>query len=59
MWIRCQCCGREYPQNYDWYVCDKCGYRICPHCLTSHGIGSRYGNGYKCSQCAYGHLDKV
>ena len=56
-WIPCQCCGREYPQTWSWYVCDKCGYRICVSCLGKHQ--GRYGAGFKCSQCAFGQMRKV
>lgn len=54
--IPCHCCGREFPSNLTWYVCDKCGYRICPFCLTRHK--GRYGAGLKCSQCAFGLMRK-
>lgn len=54
MWIPCQCCGQQYPQDWHWYVCDTCGYRICPSCLGRHK--GPYGSGFKCSQCAFGHM---
>lgn len=54
MWIPCQCCGQQYPQDWRWYVCDTCGYRICPSCLGRHS--GPYGSGFKCSQCAFGHM---
>jgi hypothetical protein len=54
MWIPCQCCGKEYPQENHWFVCDKCGYRICPYCLSKHS--GKYGKGYKCSQCVLGQM---
>ena len=57
MWIPCQCCGKQYPQEWSWYVCDTCGYRICSHCLGSHR--GPYGAGYKCSQCAWGHMKRI
>lgn len=54
-WIPCQCCGKEYPNTNTWYVCDKCGYRICPYCLSKHK--GRYSTGgFKCSQCAFGYM---
>ena len=56
VWIPCQCCGQEFPEHWNWYVCDKCGYRICPSCLAKHS--GRYGAGYKCSQCAFGHMQR-
>lgn len=28
--IRCMCCGREFPSNFSWYVCNVCGFRVCP-----------------------------
>lgn len=52
--IRCMCCGKELPSSWNWYVCDSCGYRVCPFCINKHrGL---YGTGYKCSQCRFGHL---
>ena len=57
IWIRCMCCGKEYPANSNWYVCDSCSYRICPFCITRHrGL---YGAGYKCSQCRWGMMKTV
>ena len=53
-WIPCMCCGRQYPANSRWYVCDTCGYRVCPFCLNKHH--GPYGGGYKCSQCAWGRM---
>ena len=35
-WIPCQNCGKELPSDWSWYVCDKCGFRVCPSCLGSH-----------------------
>lgn len=52
--ISCQNCGREYPSNWHWYTCDKCGFRICSSCLGAHK--GKYGTGYKCSQCAFGQM---
>lgn len=52
--IRCMCCGREYPASWNWYVCDSCGYRVCPHCICKHS--GTYGAGYKCSQCRWGKM---
>jgi len=55
MMLPCQCCGKELPEEWNWYVCDKCGYRICQSCLAIHK--GRYSNGgYKCSQCVSGKL---
>ena len=54
MYIPCQCCGKQYPQEWSWYVCDTCGYRVCSFCLGVHK--GPYGSGFKCSQCAFGHM---
>ncbi len=54
MFIPCQCCGKQLPQSWTWYVCNTCGYRVCPSCLGVHK-GS-YGSGFKCSQCAFGQM---
>ncbi|MGA2620210.1 MAG: hypothetical protein ABSF26_21535 [Thermoguttaceae bacterium] len=54
--IPCQCCGHMLPRDWNWFVCDQCGFRVCPHCLGKHT--GPYGNGgYKCSRCAFGHLE--
>lgn len=58
MFIPCQNCGRQYADTTNWYVCDECGYRICPSCFGSHsgpGNGHNVG-GFKCSQCQMGYL---
>lgn len=52
--IRCMCCGAEYPTSWNWFFCDSCGFRVCPHCLSKHR--GTYGAGYKCSQCRWGHM---
>lgn len=56
--IPCQKCGQQYTQSWNWYVCDKCGYRICMSCFGSHsGPGNGHNSGgYKCSQCQTGWL---
>ena len=56
--IPCQKCGQQYTQSWNWYVCDKCGYRICMSCFGSHsGSGNGHNSGgYKCSQCQTGWL---
>ena len=58
MFIPCQKCGQQYADSNNWYVCDKCGYRICMSCFGSHsGPGNGYNTGgYKCSQCQTGYL---
>ena len=58
MLLRCQCCGKEYPRGFNWYVCNNCGFRICPFCLSKHQ--GRYSNGgFKCSQCFPGQMKLV
>ena len=54
-WIPCQNCGKELPSDWSWYVCDKCGFRVCPSCLGSHKGPYSLG-GFKCSQCAFGYM---
>lgn len=58
MFIPCQECGKQYTEDWTWYVCDKCGYHICPSCFGDHsGPGNGYNSGgYKCSQCQMGYL---
>lgn len=56
--IPCQRCGQTFIEDWTWYVCDTCGYRICTNCFSSHS-GPWNGNnmgGYKCSQCQMGQL---
>lgn len=57
--IPCQCCGKQFVgESWTWYVCDKCGYRICMNCHNKHS--GPYGHGgYKCSQCMTGQLHLV
>lgn len=52
--IPCQHCGKMLPQNWKWWICDQCGFRVCPHCLSEHNKNT--GPGFRCSRCAYGHM---
>jgi hypothetical protein len=52
--IPCQCCRKELPRDWPWTTCDQCGYRICSSCIGVHR--GQYGSGFKCSQCAFGHM---
>lgn len=54
-WIPCQCCHQQYTEDWTWYVCDECGFRICTNCFNKH-TGPYGTGGYKCSQCMMGHL---
>lgn len=58
MFIPCQKCGHQYVEDWTWYICDTCGYRICMNCFGSHsGPGNGYNvGGSKCSQCQTGWL---
>ena len=58
MFIPCQKCGKLYSEDWLWYVCDTCGYRICMDCFGKHaGPGNGYNmGGSKCSQCQTGWL---
>lgn len=58
LFIPCQKCGQQYTQDWNWYVCDTCGYRICTSCFGTHSGPGNSNNvgGYKCSQCQMGHL---
>ena len=49
MFIPCMNCGREFDQSWSWWVCDTCGYRICPSCFTS----------FKCPKCTWGHMKRT
>ena len=55
--IPCQNCGKELPDTFMWYVCDKCGFRVCTFCLNKHS--SKYGSGFKCSRCAFGKMQLI
>ena len=48
MWIPCMNCGKELPADWSWWVCDTCGYRVCPSCFNS----------YKCPKCTWGHMQR-
>jgi hypothetical protein len=54
--VSCPCCGRTLLTNHQWYVCDKCMFRICPWCLGKHKGKYASSGGIKCSQCAFGML---
>lgn len=54
--IPCQHCRKELPTNWNWFVCNTCGFRVCPHCLSAHR--GPYGQGFKCSQCAFGQMQQ-
>jgi hypothetical protein len=53
--ISCMACGKQYPVNFSWYVCDKCNFRVCPGCVAYHK-GLYSSGGKKCSQCQWGYL---
>ena len=53
--IPCQHCGKELPTNWSWFICDKCGFRVCPSCLCKHK-GQYSSGGFMCSQCAFGQM---
>ncbi len=55
--IPCHHCGKELPTDWRWYVCDKCGFRVCPSCVGRHD-GPYSSGGFKCSQCAFGRMEQ-
>lgn len=55
-WIPCQWCHQQYTDNWPWFVCDECGFRICMNCFSSHSGPYAQNGGYKCSQCRMGTL---
>lgn len=54
--VPCQCCGKQTPVRWMWFVCDSCGYRVCASCLGKHHGPYNLNGGYKCSQCMSGYL---
>jgi len=44
------------PKDWNWYVCNQCGFRVCPHCQGKH-TGPHSTGGFKCSQCPTGYLE--
>ena len=54
--VSCFCCGKQYPIHWMWYICDKCGYRVCASCLCRHSGTYNPNGGNKCSQCISGYL---
>lgn len=55
-YISCYCCGGQFPVRWMWYMCDSCGYRVCPSCFTKHSGYYNRSGGFKCSQCIGGFL---
>ncbi len=51
--IPCQNCQREFSPSGPWNQCEKCGFRICPPCVSKHS-GKYSSGGFKCSRCAFG-----
>lgn len=45
--IPCQRCGKQLPMNWLWHICNKCGFRVCPHCFSS-----------RCPRCSFGQMVK-
>lgn len=54
--VPCHWCGKQYPVEWMWYVCDSCGYRVCASCLGKHRGRYNTSGGTKCSQCMSGTL---
>lgn len=55
VYVPCHNCKKEFPHDkWNWYECDKCGYKICQTCRSTHK--GKYGGGSKCSQCAFGFM---
>ena len=53
--VPCHYCKKEFPsKNWNWYECDKCGFKICQFCRSTHK--GKHGSGSKCSQCAFGFI---
>lgn len=46
--------GKSFRIPWRWIICDRCGFRVCPKCLNTHK--GKYGSGFKCSRCAFGHM---
>ncbi|RME88281.1 MAG: hypothetical protein D6785_01025 [Planctomycetota bacterium] len=56
-YIPCSWCKKEYPQKWVWFICEKCGYRVCQGCLSKHQ-GKYSKGGFKCSQCNFGQMKR-
>lgn len=54
--VPCHCCGKQYPVQWMWFICDSCGYRVCASCLGKHHGPYNPNGGHKCSQCMSGML---
>lgn len=52
--IPCQWCHQGFMDTWRWLICNRCGFRICSTSIAKHQ--GTYGTGYKCSQCALGHM---
>ena len=55
--IPCQHCGKTLPQDWRWFVCNQCGFRVCRNCLGEHH--SQHGRGFKCSRCSFGQMKEA
>lgn len=55
-YVSCFCCGRQYPNQFTWYICDRCGYRICANCIMKHHGPYNSVGVQKCSQCVSEYL---
>lgn len=55
MLVPCQQCRLDYQSFYNFFICEKCSFRVCLACISVHT--GKYGTGgMKCSQCIYGYL---
>lgn len=53
--IPCQLCNAFFPAaQWTWWVCNVCGFRVCPPCLGKQK--GPYGSGHKCGRCPHGRL---
>lgn len=57
--LYCQICRKQYPDTFLWYICDTCGFRVCPICMSSGRQQGPYGSGSKCGQCFQGRLKRL
>jgi hypothetical protein len=52
--FQCQWCRTVFPDSWVWFVCNRCGHRVCASCLGQQN--GRFGRGTKCGQCAHGTM---
>ena len=54
--ILCPNCGRQWDSGALWWVCECCGWKVCPFCMSEGKQKGPYGVGVKCGYCPRGMM---